>query len=149
MRPRPFLFEQQHARNFTARPDAKENNKNNNNTTGNKVVVIGGGYAGIQAARGLDKAFDVALVAGGESFRHVMFGVRAAVLPEQTPRMLVPYDSLLKNGAVKTCPASKINADECTVNLATGESLPYDYLVLATGSLHPKTRERTKNHSKK
>lgn len=55
--------------------------------------------------------------------------------------MLVPYDNLLKKWTVKTCKASKINADECTVDLATGESLPYDYLVLATGSLHPKTRE--------
>ncbi len=104
--------------------------------------MIGGGYAGVEAAKGLDKAFDVTLVAGGECLRHVIAGLRASVLPEQTPRMLVPYDNLLKKGTVKTCKASKINADECTVTLATGESLPYDYLVLATGILHPKTGRR-------
>lgn len=75
----------------------------NEKPKGNKVVIIGGGYAGIEAAKGLDKAFDVALVAGGESFRHVMYGLRASILPEQTARMLVSFDNLLKNGTVKTC----------------------------------------------
>ncbi|CAN0432898.1 unnamed protein product, partial [Hapterophycus canaliculatus] len=49
-----------------------------------KVVVIGGGYAGIEAAKGLDARFDVTLVAGGEAFRHVIYGLRATALPEQT-----------------------------------------------------------------
>lgn len=61
-----------------------------------KVVVIGGGYAGIEAAISLDKAFDVTLVAGGDSFRHFIFGLRASVLPEETPRMLPSYDNILK-----------------------------------------------------
>lgn len=45
----------------------------------------------------------------------------------------------LQRGTIKKCKASRINADESTVTLATGESLPYDFLVLATGILHPKT----------
>lgn len=61
-----------------------------------KVVVIGGGYAGINAAIGLDKTFDVTLVAGGDCFRHIVYGLRASVLPEETPRMLPPYDNTLK-----------------------------------------------------
>ncbi len=109
-----------------------------------KVVVVGGGYAGIEAAKSLDKAFDVTLVAGADCFRHIVYGLRASALPEEAPRMLVPYDGLLARGTVKGCKASKINADECTVTLTTGESLPYDYLVLATGILHPKTGETQK-----
>lgn len=61
-----------------------------------KVVVIGGGYAGIEAAIGLDKAFDVTLVAGGDCFRHVVYGLRASAIPEETPRMLPSYDNMLK-----------------------------------------------------
>lgn len=61
-----------------------------------KVVVIGGGYAGIEAAIGLDTAFDVTLVAGGDCFRHIVYGLRASVLPEETPRMLPTYDNMLK-----------------------------------------------------
>lgn len=106
-----------------------------------KVVVIGGGYAGVEAAKGLDAKFDVTLVAGGDAFRHIVYGLRASVLPDQTPRMLVPYANCLSNGTVKTCKATRINADECTVALSTGESLPYDFLVLATGFLHPNTGE--------
>lgn len=106
-----------------------------------KVVVVGGGYAGIEAAKALDKKFNVTLVTGGEVFRHVVAGIRSSVLPASTPRMLVPYDKLLKRGQVKKCLASRINADDRTVTLADGETLPYDFLILATGVLHPKTGE--------
>lgn len=106
-----------------------------------KVVIIGGGYAGYEAARCLDKKFDVTLVAGGEVFRHIVFGLRVSVLPEKIPKMHIPYDNLLKRGSVKKCKATRINVEEATVTLSTEESLPYDYLVLATGFLHPKTGE--------
>lgn len=88
------------------------------------------------------------LVAGGEVFRHTVAGIRASVLPETIPRVHVPYDNLLKRGTVHRCRASKINAGECTVTLATGETLPYDFLVLATGILHPKTGENEGNCNK-
>ena len=52
----------------------------------------------------------------------------------------------LQKGTVKKCKASKINADESTVTLATGETLPYDFLVLATGILHPKTGKEDGEH---
>lgn len=104
-----------------------------------KVVIIGGGYSGTHLAASLDKSFDVTLVAGAEVFRHFVAGLRSTVVLENTPRMLIPYDNLLKRGTVKTCLATKINAEACTVTIATGEDLPYDYLVLATGILHPKT----------
>ena len=83
--------------------------------------------------------FDVTLVAGGEVFSHVVLGIRVSVLPETSPRMHVPYDNLLKRGTVKKCLATKINPDESSVTIATGETLPYDFLILATGALHPKT----------
>lgn len=78
-----------------------------------KVVVIGGGYAGIKAAIGLDKAFDVTVVAGGDCFRHVVYGLRASAIPEETPRMLPSYDNMLK-----VCMSSKSSSD-----LALGGSL--------------------------
>lgn len=57
--------------------------------TSPKVIVIGGGYAGVEAAKALDKRFNVTLVAGGETFRHVVAGIRCCALPANTPRMLV------------------------------------------------------------
>ena len=54
-----------------------------------------------------------------------------------------PLPLILQNGTVKKCKASKINAAESTVTLATGEDLPYDFLILVTGILPPKTGEDT------
>lgn len=66
-----------------------------------KVVVIGGGYGGVEAAKSMDKAFDVALITGRESFLHVVGGLRASVVPGYHQRLLIPYEKTLKRGKVR------------------------------------------------
>ena len=51
---------------------------------------------GVEAAHGLDKDCDVTLVAGRDCFRHVVNGLRSSILPQQTPKMLPPYDKMLQ-----------------------------------------------------
>lgn len=104
-----------------------------------KVVIIGGGYAGVQAAKGCDSAFDVTLIAGRDTFHHDVGGMRASVVPGYHARISPTYDNLLKRGRVMKCEATKIDPEAQTVTVSANEDIPYDVLILATGVLHPNT----------
>jgi NADH dehydrogenase FAD-containing subunit len=49
----------------------------------------------------------------------------------------IPYDRLLRNGRVVVGKAVRVDTAERQVVLATGERLPYDVLVIATGADYP------------
>ena len=99
------------------------------------VVVIGGGYGGIAAAKALDDVADVTLVEPKDAFVHNVAALRALVDPAWLPRIYLPYGRLLSHGRVAADRAVKVDAGR--VVLASGEELPADYLVLATGSSYP------------
>ncbi|MDI6098340.1 FAD-dependent oxidoreductase [Actinoplanes sp. NEAU-A12] len=99
------------------------------------VVVVGGGYGGITVARALDDIAHVTLVEPRETFVHNVAALRAAVSPEWTERMFIPYDDLLRHGKVWQERAVRVSADE--VELTSGTVLPADFVVLATGSTAP------------
>ncbi|MEV6947472.1 FAD-dependent oxidoreductase [Streptomyces sp. NPDC051172] len=101
------------------------------------VVVIGGGYAGVRLAKRLDATARVTLVDRKEVFFHRIASLRAGVRPEWTSTPFIPYDRLLRNGRVAVGEAAGIDTVERHVTLATGERLPYDVLVLATGADYP------------
>lgn len=101
------------------------------------VVVIGGGYAGVRLAKRLDETAHVTLVDRKEVFFHRIASLRAGVHPEWTATPFIPYDRLLRNGRVAVGKAVRIDTAERQVLLATGESLPYDVVVLATGADYP------------
>ncbi|MDN0194010.1 FAD-dependent oxidoreductase [Streptomyces sp. S.PNR 29] len=101
------------------------------------VVVIGGGYAGVRLAKRLDRTARVTLVDRKEIFFHRIASLRAGVRPEWTVTPFIPYDRLLTNGRVVTGKAVRIDSAERHVTLATGERLPYDVLVIATGADYP------------
>lgn len=101
------------------------------------VVVIGGGYAGVRLAKRLDTTARVTLVDRKEVFFHRIASVRAGVRPEWTMTPFVPYDRLLRNGRVVTGKAIRVDTAEKQVVLATGERLPYDVVVIATGVDYP------------
>jgi apoptosis-inducing factor 2 len=101
------------------------------------VVVIGGGYAGVSLAKRLDATADVTLVDRKEVFFHRIASLRAGVRPEWTVTPFIPYDRLLRNGRVVLGKAVRIDTVEREVFLATGERLPYDVLVIATGADYP------------
>jgi apoptosis-inducing factor 2 len=99
------------------------------------VVVVGGGYGGINVAKALDEAADVVLVEPKDAFVHNVAALRALVDPTWLPRIYLPYDGLLAAGRVVHDRAAKV--DTGRVELASGEEIHADYIVLATGSAYP------------
>ncbi|GAA4337955.1 hypothetical protein GCM10023086_72080 [Streptomyces venetus] len=101
------------------------------------VVVIGGGYAGVRLAKRLDGTARVTLVDRKEVFFHRVASLRAGVRPEWTHTPFIPYDRLLHRGRVVAGKVVRIDTAERQVVLATGERLPYDVVVIATGADYP------------
>ncbi|WP_405865949.1 MULTISPECIES: NAD(P)/FAD-dependent oxidoreductase [unclassified Streptomyces] len=101
------------------------------------VVVIGGGYAGVRLAKRLDSVARVTLVDRKEVFFHRIASLRAGVRPEWSVTPFIPYDRLLRHGRVAVGKAVRIDTAERQVVLATGERLPYDVVVIATGADYP------------
>ncbi|WP_030665134.1 NAD(P)/FAD-dependent oxidoreductase [Streptomyces cellulosae] len=101
------------------------------------VVVIGGGYAGVRLAKRLDGIARVTLVDRKEVFFHRIASLRAGVRPEWTVTPFIPYDRLLRDGRVVAGKAVRVDTVERQVVLATGERLPYDVVVIATGADYP------------
>jgi apoptosis-inducing factor 2 len=96
------------------------------------VVVVGGGYAGINAAKALDDVAHVVLVEPKDAFQHNVAALRALVDPSWLAQIFLPYAGLLANGRVVRDRAVRVDAR--TVQLASGEVIAADYIVLATGS---------------
>jgi NADH dehydrogenase FAD-containing subunit len=101
------------------------------------IVVIGGGYAGVRLAKRLDGTARVTLVDRKEIFFHRIASLRAGVRREWTATPFIPYDRLLRNGRVAVGKATRVDTADRQVVLATGERLPYDALVIATGADYP------------
>jgi NADH dehydrogenase FAD-containing subunit len=99
------------------------------------VVVVGGGYAGITAAKALDEVAQVVLVEPKDAFQHNVAALRALVDRSWTAQTFLPYDRLLSRGTVVHDRA--VEVDQHGVQLASGQRLTADYLVLATGSTYP------------
>lgn len=102
-----------------------------------EIIVIGGGYGGIRLARQLDEVARVTLVDRKEVFFHRIAALRSGVHEAWTTTPFIPYDRLLRNGRVVVGKAVGIDTAERQVKLATGERLPYDVVVIATGADYP------------
>jgi NADH dehydrogenase FAD-containing subunit len=99
------------------------------------VAVLGGGYAGVNVAKSLDDVAEVLLIEPKEAFVHNVAALRALVAPSWLPRVYLPYAGLLSRGRVIRDRAAKVDAGR--VELASGEVIQADYIVLATGSTYP------------
>jgi len=99
------------------------------------VAVLGGGYAGVNVAKSLDDVAEVLLIEPKEAFVHNVAALRALVAPSWLPRVYLPYAGLLSHGRVIRDRAAKV--DTGRVELAGGEVIQPDYIVLATGSAYP------------
>jgi apoptosis-inducing factor 2 len=107
----------------------------NNQTASPTVVVVGGGYGGVAVAKALDETSDVVLVEPKDAFMHNIAALRALVDPSWLPRIFLPYAGLLAHGRVVQDRA--VVVDPHRVVTASGEEIPADYVVLATGSRYP------------
>jgi apoptosis-inducing factor 2 len=100
-----------------------------------KVIIIGGGYSGTAVAKLLDRDFDVTLIEKQATFFHNVGALRAAVDSSWLEKIFIPYDRLLKRGKIKHSLVTEVTPEK--VHLESGETLSFDYLILATGSSYP------------
>jgi NADH dehydrogenase FAD-containing subunit len=113
-----------------------------------RILVIGGGYAGQSAGKLLDGDFEVTVVEPRDFLVHKIAGVRACVRPEWADALLVPQQTALTRGKRVKASVAKISTN--TVHLADGKTLPFDYLILASGgtSLSPAEPRGSENLKK-
>lgn len=109
------------------------------------VAVVGGGYGGITAAKSLDDVADVVLIDPKDSFVHNVASLRAFVDASWADKMFFPYDKLLKNG--RTIQDSAVSVSDAGVHLVSGEFVPADFIVIATGTAYPFPAKMFSNHA--
>ncbi|MDZ4233917.1 MAG: FAD-dependent oxidoreductase, partial [Dietzia sp.] len=98
------------------------------------VVVIGGGYAGVLAANHLrlDENINITLVNPRPSF---VERIRLHQFVTGSDDAVVEYATILGAGiTLNVDSVTKIDAAARRVELASGDSLGYDYLIYAVGS---------------
>jgi NADH dehydrogenase len=105
-----------------------------------RVVIIGGGFGGLYAARALGGA-DVEITLldrrNHHLFQPLLYQVATATLNPSD--IAVPIRSVLRrqrNVRVLLGEATSIDVAGKNVVLRDGESLPYDFLIMATGATH-------------
>ncbi|MFN0100903.1 MAG: NAD(P)/FAD-dependent oxidoreductase [Bryobacteraceae bacterium] len=99
-----------------------------------RVVIVGGGYAGVTLAKALDEVFDVVLIERKDRFYHNVGAMRAYADASLFPRLLIPYDRLLRRGRVVFDEAVSVATG--FVRAESGASWEGDTIVVATGSRH-------------
>ena len=105
-----------------------------------RVVILGGGFAGLNAAKALRKAkVGVTLVDrhNHHLFQPMLYQVATAALSPGD--IASPIRSILRenrNTEVLLDEADRVDLAGRAVHLASGRTLPYDYLIVATGARH-------------
>ena len=105
-----------------------------------RVVIVGGGFAGINAAKSLARLpVDVTVIdrRNHYTFQPLLYQVALAVLSPAD--IAQPIRSILRkhpNTQVLMDEVVAMDVSARQVSLGSGFSLPYDYLVLATGATH-------------
>ena len=105
-----------------------------------RVVVIGGGFGGLNCVKTLSKAnFDVLLIdkKNHHLFQPLLYQVATAALsPADIATPLREILASQENATVIMGTVKKIVKEKRELILATGDHVPYDYLVVATGARH-------------
>src|SRR4249919_2872032 len=104
------------------------------------VVIVGGGFAGLWATRALARdAVRITLVdrRNHHLFSPLLYQVATAGL--SAPSIAAPIRHILakqKNTTVLLGEATSIDLNNKKIHLENDETVPYDYLVVATGTTH-------------
>ncbi|NGX51568.1 MAG: NADH dehydrogenase-like protein YjlD [Chlamydiae bacterium] len=105
-----------------------------------RVVIIGGGFGGLNAAKALSKAnIDVLLIdkKNHHLFQPLLYQVASAALsPADIATPLREIFSNQKNITVIMGTVESVNKEKRQLVLASGDIIPYDYLLIATGASH-------------
>ncbi|MBO0684924.1 MAG: NAD(P)/FAD-dependent oxidoreductase [Candidatus Dormibacteraeota bacterium] len=104
-----------------------------------RVVIVGAGFGGLACARKLNRtAVDVLLLdrQGYHLFTPLLYQVATALLNPSD--IVYPLRTIFRrspNVRVRKAAVSELDLAQRQVQLCSGEAVPYDYLVLATGSV--------------
>lgn len=105
-----------------------------------RVLIIGGGFAGLNTVKSLKKAeLDLTLIdkSNHHLFQPLLYQVATAALsPAEIAYPLREIFSKHKNTTVIMGDVQTIRKDKKEVVLGNGDTLSYDYLVIATGARH-------------
>jgi NADH dehydrogenase len=102
------------------------------------VVIVGAGFGGLECARKLDGApVDVLLLdrTGYHLFTPMLYQVATALLDPS--EIAYPLRALFRkspNVRALATTVTGVDLERCVVQASPGTEIPYDYLVLATGS---------------
>jgi NADH dehydrogenase len=103
-----------------------------------RVVIVGAGFGGLECARGLDRATaDVLLLdrGGCHLFTPLLYQVATALLnPSEIAYPLRAMFRKSPNVRVRATTVTGVDLSRRVVRAAPGAEIPYDYLVLASGS---------------
>jgi NADPH-dependent 2,4-dienoyl-CoA reductase/sulfur reductase-like enzyme len=103
-----------------------------------RVVIVGAGFGGLECARGLDRATaDVLLLdrGGYHLFTPLLYQVATALLnPSEIAYPLRAMFRKSPNVRVRATTVTGVDLSRRVVRAAPGAEIPYDYLVLASGS---------------
>jgi NADH:ubiquinone reductase (H+-translocating) len=104
------------------------------------VLIVGGGFGGLNAAKSLKNApVDLLLIdkTNHHLFQPLLYEVATAALsPGQIATPIREILSNQENASVIMGDVVSVDKAQKRVILGNGDSLPYDYLILATGARH-------------
>ncbi|RIB08781.1 hypothetical protein C2G38_2210746 [Gigaspora rosea] len=114
------------------------------------IIIVGGGYGGIAVAPKLESALykthNIILIERKTHFYHSIGGLRTVVEDGFEYKVLIPYDNLFQHGGkIVHAIVTTIHKNEIIVDTETewGTNIPFEYLIIATGSSHNKPAKMT------
>jgi len=110
-----------------------------------KLVIVGGGLTGASMAKISQDSFNVTVIEKRDAMVIKPAGVRAICTEDYMQPSLVPIEKICPKGKIIRGEAKTIDSTAKKVLLADGQSVPYDYLVIATGGVNFSPCEATGN----
>ena len=101
-----------------------------------RIVIVGGGIAGVQAASSLAGSWEVSLVLGEDFLPYYRMRIEEIIAGTAPESLYIHPAGWYAERGIQLCNsrASSIDRDKRSVKLEDGSVLPYDKLILATGS---------------
>lgn len=100
-----------------------------------RVVIVGGGFVGSYVAKKLEKTFDVILIDTKDYVEYTPGILRALVQPSAATKTQVLHEHYLRKARVEIGEVTRVTPPKVIFN---DKEVPYDYLVLASGSTYKK-----------